>query len=134
MGHPKYRLSNGDCKHCGQPVGTYHMPYCLIEMVAQQHFDIVHDVLFETMEQLAKWDVQNHPMGTAEIFKDKADEARRACERAFESGHGTWAHILDEEYWEAMAEVDPERMEEELKQVAAVAVSMIASSRRARGA
>jgi hypothetical protein len=37
----------------------------------------------------------------------------------------TWAHILTEEFYEALAEADPEKLREELVQVAAVAVAWV---------
>lgn len=117
--------------------------------VLLQHHDIVHEVLFETDKQIEKWGVQDHPMGTGpeqrllrhtdinldlrtgseleRIFRNKTD-------RLFKEGTGTYWDILLEEVFESGSEDDPEKLEVELIQVAAVAVSMIAASRRARGA
>ena len=105
-----------------------------VEYARAQHHRLVGWVYAETNQQLRTWNVQNHPMGTSTVYKREADNARRNCEDAFAQGDGTWKHILEEEFWEAMAEEDPEALEKELIQVAAVAVSMAAASRRARGA
>jgi len=56
-----------------------------------------------------------------------ADRAKWMCDHAFESGKGTFAHILVEEVAEAIeaATVDPGNLRAELVQVAAVAVKWI---------
>ena len=46
-----------------------------------------------------------------------------------EAGAPTWVHLLREEMAEAFAEGDPQRLEEELIQVAALAVSWVESLR-----
>ena len=79
----------------------------------------------ERRRQPAKWGEQNHPNGTGEEFAAQADIARAACEFAFATGEGTWAHILSEEFFEALAEADPVKLREELVQVAAVATSWV---------
>ena len=108
--------------------------YAAISAAQAQNQLITREVFHETNAQLTQWGVQNHPTGAAPVFKELADQARSACQAAADAGSLTWAHILEEEYWEAMAEEDPEAFEMEMIQVAAVAVSAVASSRRARGA
>lgn len=103
-------------------------------IVEQQNHDILGEVFEETSRQLDLWGIQNHPTGSHRTFKREADYARQNCEDAFKAGEGTWKHIAEEEYWEAWAEEDPLKFEAEMRQLAAVAVSAIASSRRARGA
>lgn len=120
-----------------------------------QHRLITNEVFHETDAQLTKWGVQDHPMGTGEdrrllrhtdpnldlrigrelehIFRNKTDKVFKQ-EAPFYTEQGTYWDVLLEEVFEAGAESDPVKMEEELVQVAAVAVSMIAASRRARGA
>jgi hypothetical protein len=51
-----------------------------------------------------------------------------------DTGKPTWAHLLREELAEAICEPDAEKREAEWLQVAALAVSFVESSRRARGA
>jgi hypothetical protein len=87
----------------------------------------------ERVAQDAKWGEQNHRDGTGhDCDKVTADRQRRACERAFREGWGSWSHILREEVAEAMAESDPAKLRAELIQVAAVAVAWVeAIDRRA---
>lgn len=63
--------------------------------------------------------------------------ARRALglyTRRFKAGRGTWRDILAEEFNEALAESDPDRLRAELVQVAAVAVNWVeAIDRREAG-
>jgi hypothetical protein len=50
-----------------------------------------------------------------------ADSAKANCDIAAQQGHVTYADILMEEHLEALAESDPEKLFDELIQVAAVA-------------
>lgn len=87
------------------------------------------EVLGERGRQHRKFGDQSHvPDGTALWGKGNrsmATAARAATERASEDGDLTWAHILTEEYWEAMAESDPAKLRDELIQVAAVAAAWV---------
>jgi len=87
--------------------------------------EVLLDVLAERKDQDEKWGEQNHPDGTGTAYRVDAQFARRACEDAAALGQVTWRHILAEEVFEALAETDPERLREELIQVAAVAVSWV---------
>lgn len=114
------------------------------------HYAIVGDVFLETHRQLELWGVQDHLMGTGpekrllsrtDVNLDLRTGAelehifRNKVVRLFgEENGGTYFDVLLEEVFEAGAEDDPEKLETELIQVAAVAVSMVAASRRARGA
>jgi hypothetical protein len=62
------------------------------------------------------------PDGTGCEWAAFADAARAQTNRAAEDGTLTWVEVLREEVYEAFAESDPERLREELIQVAAVAV------------
>jgi hypothetical protein len=85
---------------------------------------VEYEVREERARQEAKWGDQDHPDGTGGIIAmDAAEEVRRLCRRAFESGAGSWAHILHEEVWEAFAEQNPELLRAELIQVAATAMT-----------
>ena len=82
------------------------------------------DVRAERTRQNAKWGEQNHPDGTGGVmYVAIADEARMDCQRAAAEGKVTWRDILTEEFAEALAEGDPERLRAELIQVAAVAMA-----------
>lgn len=83
-------------------------------------------VLAENVRQVKKWGIQHHPDGTGNAgYVVLADEAKRLADQAHENGTLTWRHILQEEYLEALAESDPEKLAEELVQVAAVAVAWL---------
>jgi hypothetical protein len=87
---------------------------------------VIAAVVDERKRQDDKWGEQNHYNGTGgESAKHWANVLRRDCERAFQDGRGTWAHILDEEVAEALAESDPAKLRAELIQVAAVAVAWV---------
>ncbi len=79
-------------------------------------------VAAERARQDAKWGaVRDHDDGTGSAFAPAEVAARIACNEAFRNGTETWRHILTEEFYEALAESDPERLRAELIQVASVA-------------
>jgi hypothetical protein len=91
-------------------------------------------VRVERQLQNEKWGEQNHPDGTGPdlvepvaghpaTFGMLSDAARLYTDHAAEYGRLTWADILREEFREALAEADPDRLRAELLQVAAVAVA-----------
>lgn len=88
-------------------------------------FRVLHEIKGERQAQDAKWGEQNHPDGTSEQNRGKADIHRDLTNMAAESGSLTFADILMEEVWEALAEEDQFRLREELIQVAAVAVAWV---------
>ena len=80
----------------------------------------------ERMRQRVTWGEQHHPDGTSgHNFRRQADAARRSCQAAARGGYLTWLHILREEFWEAMAETEPDRLRYELLQAVAVGVAWI---------
>ena len=87
-------------------------------------YDVCDEIVDERQRQFAKFGEQNPPDGTGLAgSKFAADEARHVCDALFKRGHGTWNLILTEEFSEAMAERDEDKLREELIQVAAVAVA-----------
>ncbi len=105
---------------------------------------VLAEVRKERVRQHAKWGQQDLADGTGGTWEfcngqheGWAEEARedaiRRCQEAPDRPWGdTFALILNEEFAEAMAETDPERLRSELVQVAAVAVQWIeAIDRRA---
>lgn len=104
-------------------------------------FRIAREVLNERERQDVKWGQPKHlPNGTgpntrplthvdasATFFIDLAngtvlaDAARTACDARTNNGTVTYADILNEEHFEALAEDDPEKLFDELIQVSAVA-------------
>lgn len=88
---------------------------------------VLSEVRLERIKQDKRWGEQNHPDGTGVAVlaggQEMLDEIRLANERAVASNTLTWTHILLEELFEAITETDPDRLSEELIQVAAVAVA-----------
>lgn len=83
-------------------------------------------VELERQRQDQQWGEQNHPDGTSALLNaEKATYYRRLCDQAHRRGGETWADILIEEFYEALAEEDPLALRAELVQVAAVAVAWI---------
>lgn len=94
--------------------------------IDEPQLKVLLDVKFERDKQDSKWGQQDHRLGCgANIFKSMANEAKRHCDQQFKKGQGTWRHILIEEVYEALAESDPNKIREELIQVAAVVVAMV---------
>jgi hypothetical protein len=88
---------------------------------------VLGEVAYERAGQDEQWGEQNHPDGTGQSFLDEhvARMARDACKIAAQDGTLTWRLILNEEFAEACAERDPDRLRAELVQVAAVTVAWI---------
>ncbi|QJD54018.1 hypothetical protein SEA_GALACTICA_71 [Streptomyces phage Galactica] len=86
---------------------------------------IFEDVRAERSRQDLKWGEQVHPNGTSIKFKPLADAARNACRAADANGSNTWAHIMREEFWEALSETDRDALRKELVQVVSVGVAWI---------
>jgi hypothetical protein len=92
---------------------------------------VVHRVMVERRRQDQKWGPQNHPDSTGLAGDvEAAEKAKAFCDDAFRVGMGSWRLILEEEVREAFAETDPERLEKELVEVAAVAAAWIEAIRR----
>lgn len=91
--------------------------------------DLTSDLSVEEQEvrdemaiQDAKWGVTDHPDGTSEAsFGPNVQHWRGVVHIADSAGLLTWRHLLKEEFLEAIAEEDPERLLAELVQVEAVA-------------
>ena len=108
------------------------------EMKARELYESIvntlNEVLQERYKQEIKWGEQNHPNGTypgciSNMIDDGESsapyDARNLCERKAKDGFITYAHILWEEFCEAMDEVDDNKLRKELIQVAAVAVAWV---------
>lgn len=92
-----------------------------------EYDDVELAVRHERAAQDKKWGQQNHPDGTGNDpeLVAMADVSKQICDVAFKSGHGTWYHILNEEFAEACAESDPAKLKMELIQVMAVCKAWI---------
>jgi hypothetical protein len=83
----------------------------------------------ERQAQLAKWGEQHHPDGTGRPGdRENADRMRAIC-KANAPAADNWRDILAEEVAEAFAETDPDRLQTELIQAAAVVQAWIADLR-----
>lgn len=89
------------------------------------------DVELERQDQL--WGDQSHlENGTDEKFRELADIARKNADAHHQMGTLTFADILFEEFYEALTEVDEDKLEVELIQVAAVAAQWVKAIRTRR--
>ncbi len=96
---------------------------------------ISRDILDERLRQAEKWaDCESLPDGTGGAGRPTYEAiARAACDRAYREGRLTHAHVFEEEASEVLAETDPEKLREELIQVAAICVKWLADlDRRGR--
>ena len=108
---------------------------------------ILQEIKEERARQNEKWGEQNHTdspmesvfMDIVDLSEDEyipaVDASRRVCEEAAGSGNCTWSHIFLEEVLEvedAARQGDVDELEEELIQVAAVAVQWVEAIRRRR--
>lgn len=96
-----------------------------IDREIDRHYHILAAITEERTRQIEKWGVQNHPDGTGYDYEYLSDVHRRLCDGRHKRGDGTWADILLEEVYEALAESGPAKLREELVQVAAVAATWI---------
>lgn len=130
------------CRECGTTVtvgGSVARPHgCTITVTTK---DVLAEVSAERERQNAKWGEQNHPDGTGpnlicrpalrsyEWLRDLA--TAHTDERAAEH-RVTFADILLEEVFEALAEDDPAKLRTELIQVAAVATQWVEAIERGK--
>jgi hypothetical protein len=97
---------------------------------------ILKEVLKERERQDKKWGEQNHLLlhpetsFTKEEYKKISELYKERCDERAEKGIVSWYDILMEEIYEVFAEEDAEKQQEELMQVAAVAVSIVECLRR----
>lgn len=100
-----------------------------LSLATEYTYEPIQDIADERVAQVEKFGDQSHlPDGTALWGDQNFVMARRAqlqTDEAAKDGSLTWAHILTEEYWEALAETDPQKLRAELIQVAAVAVAWV---------
>lgn len=105
-------------------------------MLTDEELAKAKNVLKITQEALDEWrrgaalwpQTDSFPDGTGGGGRKTWEEiAKISCDRAFREGRCTWAHVLDEETAEALAETDPAKLRAELIQVAAVAMHWVAN-------
>lgn len=111
-----------DCDGCGRVLDDC---TCEPEGAPEGLAEFFDAVQAERSAQLAKWGDQRHPDGTNLDNAGWREHARSLCQKAAAEGRVTWAHILQEEFVEALAETDPVKIRAELVQVAAVCAAWI---------
>ncbi|WP_242614059.1 nucleoside triphosphate pyrophosphohydrolase [Actinomadura roseirufa] len=94
---------------------------------------VLADIADERAAQDQMWGVQEFPDGSGPEFTEHAESAKEECGAAWSRGRLTWRHILTEEFFEALAESEPEKLRTELVQTAAVAVKWVQSLDRRHG-
>lgn len=88
--------------------------------------EVSHEILEERKRQQTKRGEQNHSNGTGGPDAETAARlGKTLCDQAEKLGKVCWRHILNEEVLEAFAETDPQKLRNELIQVAAVAQQWI---------
>src|SRR4051794_4147319 len=98
----------------------------IIPVRADETADALMDVARERFRQIAKWGAQTWPDGTGCVsYRNARDAAQRHTDDQAAAGRVTWTDILLEEVYEALAETHPDKLREELIQVAAVALSWV---------
>lgn len=90
------------------------------------------EVYEERRRQDLTWGEQNHPNGTDSDFAAMREHMRQRCKDAANTSTVTWEHVASEEYFEALAETDDERLRAELIQLTAVLVAWVACIDRRR--
>lgn len=81
------------------------------------------DVRREREAQTDKWGEQNHPDGITQATVITSLDLASAYKDLNDHGDRSWQTILLEEVYEALSETDPDKLREELIQVAAVAMT-----------
>ena len=93
---------------------------------AQNLIAILGDIVAERTKQDQRWGRQHHADGTGgEDVRAETQRMRARCDFLDREGDVNWATILLEEVYEALCETDPEKLAEELTQVAAVTVAWL---------
>jgi hypothetical protein len=96
---------------------------------------ITQDILREVERAESKHTGGDWPDGTRNggMNLHQRERAMSSCDRADREGRLTFAHILEEEFWEAMCEEDKGRLRAEVTQVAAVCVRWLIKLDREAG-
>lgn len=98
-----------------------------VSPMAFQTRDLIDAAVYTERErQVKKWGEQNWPDGTGgDARKANSEASKLICDSNFAHGTGTWSLILEEEFDEAMAEADEEKLQVELIQIMAVCKAWI---------
>jgi hypothetical protein len=84
---------------------------------------VLNEIADERKRAEAKFPNQHLPFGTGRPGSEKdALAAKRVTDMMAAAGELTWAHVIREEFLEAMAETDPRQLHDELVQLANTAM------------
>jgi hypothetical protein len=93
---------------------------------------VLWDIDLERDKQVEKWGKQHRVDGTDPDNKGMADVVRKECDMEEANGPlpgftggASWRTVLEEEMWEAFAEIDKAKLRKELVQVGAVVAAWI---------
>lgn len=91
----------------------------------------------ERERQMEKWGVQRHPDGTgAEAAGTFAEQWKTVCDTKNSMDNDDWATIAAEEFFEVLAETDPDKLLNEVTQLTAVGLAWmenLIASKQKRG-
>lgn len=94
--------------------------------------DVLSSVVVHREAQIKKHGNNNYPDGSRADLMPALEAVQRICTHNTADGTVTWREVLTEEILEAFVETDPRKLEEELIQVATVAVAWVTCIRRRR--
>lgn len=78
----------------------------------------------ERESQMQKWGVQRHPDGTGgEMAAKFAEQWKTVCDIKNSLDNDDWATIAAEEFFEVLAETDPDKLLNEVTQLTAVGLA-----------
>lgn len=102
--------------------------------MTKEQYEIVIRILKERDRQDIKWGANRRlPDGINGDLMPMAEAAKKLVDIKTGEGQETWVEILFEEFMESSTETDPDRLELELIQVAAVAMAWVEDLTRRRG-
>lgn len=105
-----------------------HGEFAYLNFPRRTMLDLVKD---EMERNLKRWGEQNHADGTCpKAYYRKLTDCRYFNQEAVKDNRLTWKLILEEEVLEAFCETDPQRLQDELIQVAAVALQWAEAIKR----
>lgn len=78
----------------------------------------------EREQQMEKWGSQDHPSGTgSEVADTFANQWKTVCDIKNSLDNDDWATIAAEEFFEVLAETDPDKLLNEVTQLTAVGLA-----------
>lgn len=92
----------------------------------RHHFLAMTMLRLERERQMDKWGVQNHPNGTgSEMAHTVAEQWKTVCDIKNSLDNDDWATIAAEEFFEALAETELNKLIDEVAQFTAVGIAWL---------